>query len=162
MNKNKELLIKDLTCRLSYGIKCLVEIDETEYDEFTGKDIGFKGKSIGELYLLDINDNHVELYFDEKNNISDELSDMSMEGLITINDIKPYLRSMSKMTEKETYIFCQDILNEVEARCIHSFGCGEYSLAFTEANDWLNEHHFDYRGLIEKGLALEAPEGMYN
>ena len=31
----------------------------------------------------------------------------------------------------------------------------------TEAMDWLNAHHFDYRGLIEKGLALEAPEGMY-
>jgi hypothetical protein len=28
--------------------------------------------------------------------------------------------------------------------------------------DWLNSHHFDYRGLIEKGLALEAKEGMYN
>ena len=28
--------------------------------------------------------------------------------------------------------------------------------------DWLNAHHFDYRGLIEKGLAIEAPEGMYN
>ena len=27
--------------------------------------------------------------------------------------------------------------------------------------DWLNAHHFDFRGLIEKGLALEAPEGMY-
>lgn len=27
--------------------------------------------------------------------------------------------------------------------------------------DWLNEHHFDYRGLIRKGLAFEAPEGMY-
>ena len=29
------------------------------------------------------------------------------------------------------------------------------------AIDWLNAHHFDYRGLIEKGLALEAPKGMY-
>lgn len=28
--------------------------------------------------------------------------------------------------------------------------------------DWLNANHFDYRGLIEKGLALEALEGMYN
>jgi hypothetical protein len=27
--------------------------------------------------------------------------------------------------------------------------------------DWLNEHYFDYRGLIERGLAIEAPEGMY-
>jgi hypothetical protein len=25
----------------------------------------------------------------------------------------------------------------------------------------LNRHHFDYNGLIDKGLALEAPEGMY-
>ena len=31
-----------------------------------------------------------------------------------------------------------------------------------EASDWLSEHHFDYRGLIEKGLALEALEGMYD
>ena len=28
--------------------------------------------------------------------------------------------------------------------------------------DWLNAHHFDYRGLIEKGLAIEALEGVYN
>jgi hypothetical protein len=27
--------------------------------------------------------------------------------------------------------------------------------------NWLNGHHFDYRGLIKMGLALEAPEGMY-
>ena len=31
----------------------------------------------------------------------------------------------------------------------------------TKQLDWLLEHHFDYRGLIEKGLALEAPEDMY-
>lgn len=30
------------------------------------------------------------------------------------------------------------------------------------AADIMNELHLDYRGLIEKGLALEAPEGMYN
>ena len=27
--------------------------------------------------------------------------------------------------------------------------------------DWLNKHHFDYRGLIPRGLALEAPNDMY-
>ena len=32
---------------------------------------------------------------------------------------------------------------------------------FGDDIDWLNAHHFDYRGLIEKGLALEAPEDMY-
>lgn len=30
------------------------------------------------------------------------------------------------------------------------------ALCFSRATDWLNSHHFDYRGLIEKGLALEA------
>jgi len=52
---------------------------------------------------------------------------------------------MSSMTEEETKIHGDLICN-----------CQNY-----EVVDWLNAHHFDYRGLIEKGLALEAPEGMY-
>jgi hypothetical protein len=28
--------------------------------------------------------------------------------------------------------------------------------ATDESIDWLNAHHFDYRGLIEKGLAIDA------
>ena len=102
---------------------------------------------------------------DKDGNVYDEV-ELGPEHINTARydestSIRPYLRPMSSMTEKETYIFRQDILNDVEARCIHSLGCGKYSVAFTEANDWLNEHHFDFRDLIEKGLALEAPEGMY-
>ena len=62
-----------------------------------------------------------------------------------VSEIKPYLRPMLSMTEDE-----EDELNSARM--------GNYG----EDVDWLNEHHFDYRGLIEKGLALEAPEGMYN
>ena len=37
-----------------------------------------------------------------------------------------------------------------------------YELPYTvEGLDWLNAHHFDYRGLINDGLALEASKGMY-
>ena len=36
-----------------------------------------------------------------------------------------------------------------------------YSFETYKSIDWLNSRHFDYRGLIEKGLALEAPKGMY-
>jgi hypothetical protein len=102
---------------------------------------------------------------DKDGNVYDEV-ELGPEHINTARydestSIRPYLRPMSSMTEKETYIFRQDILNDVEAMCIHSLGCGKYSVAFTEANDWLNEHHFDFRDLIEKGLALEAPEGMY-
>ena len=32
---------------------------------------------------------------------------------------------------------------------------------FSEVVDWLKAHYFDHTGLIKKGLALEAPEGMY-
>ena len=73
---------------------------------------------------------------------------------------KPYLRPMSSMTEEEKKEFGK-LINLVEERCINAYGKGGYTLAFTELNDWLNKHHFDYRGLIEKGLALVAPEGMY-
>ena len=31
----------------------------------------------------------------------------------------------------------------------------------TQLNCLRNAHHFDYRGLIDQGLALPAPEGMY-
>ena len=54
--------------------------------------------------------------------------------------------------------------------CYRQNADGSYTVgnAFNEFNvltidtfDWLNSHHFDYRELIEKGLALEAPEEMY-
>ena len=65
---------------------------------------------------------------------------------IEIEYVKPYLRPMSSMTEEE--------MKEYD----HARSDWYDDL---ETYDWLNAHHFDYRGLIEKGLALEAPEGMY-
>ncbi len=58
--------------------------------------------------------------------------------------VLPYLRPMESMTEEEYREFGYDVLR---------YTSREF--------DWLNEHHFDYRGLIEKGLALKAPEEMY-
>jgi hypothetical protein len=72
-----------------------------------------------------------------------------------IEYIKPYLRPMSSMTEEER--------KEYELLANH---CIVTSIGFVHLEaqiliNWLNAHHFDYRGLIEKGLALEAPEDMY-
>ena len=66
---------------------------------------------------------------------------------------KPYLRPMSSMTEEEhTY---WDYVSS-------DSGWGITEGLISECVDWLLENHFDYRYLIPKGLAIEAPEGMYN
>lgn len=65
-------------------------------------------------------------------------------------DFKPYLRPMSSMTEEEENKWWE-FNNKNTIVETHS-----YSI------DWLNSHHFDYRNLIECGLAIEAPKGMYN
>lgn len=63
--------------------------------------------------------------------------------------IKPYLRPLSSMTEEEE--------KEYE-NCFQS----DDTTSATLLVDFYNKHHFDYRGLINKGLALEASENMYN
>ena len=63
-----------------------------------------------------------------------------------LTDIKPFLRPLSTMieVEKQEYglVLCEEL-------SINLF-------------DWLNKKMFDHRGIIEKGLALEALEGMYD
>lgn len=70
----------------------------------------------------------------------------------------PLLRPMSNMTEEEREEF--RIIGGVMS---HNPQNDSWAIsAFTpEAYDWLLAHHFDFRGLIEKGLAIEATEGMY-
>ena len=68
--------------------------------------------------------------------------------------VKPYLRLMSSMTDEEAAEF--EILSD------KLLAEADNTKIWNSVIDWLNEHHFDHRGLIEKGLALEAPEGMYN
>ena len=79
-------------------------------------------------------------------------------------ECKPYLRPMSSMTEeeaKELEKIIDGILGHKARNYFHSEDDYKWNTLY-EAIDWLLAHHFDYRGLIENGLALEAPEGMYN
>ena len=110
--EDKELLIRDLCCRLPYGV--IVEDRNCVHPLTTG------------------NTEFTALF-----------------GGSGWHNIKPYLRPMSSMTPEEEKEF-------QEIKLSYHFDEDSYILL-----DWLNEHHFDYRGLIEKGLALEAPEGMY-
>ena len=67
-----------------------------------------------------------------------------------IECIKPYLRPMSSMTEEEQRTL-DSMCNGVEMVSRLS-GLKMFDKAF----NWLKENHFDYRGLIEKGLAIDA------
>ena len=81
-------------------------------------------------------------------------------GLWDLRDIDnlplPYLRPMSNMTEEELREF-----KALEKHCESLPSFAYISVSSCILFDWLNEHHFDYRGLIEEGLAIEATEDMY-
>lgn len=82
-------------------------------------------------------------------------------GSPLITEVKPYLRPLSSMTEEEKIEY-NELLNNCEEqdRVDYNITILDDSMLFFVI-DWLNEHHFDYRGLIPMGLALEAPEDMY-
>ena len=54
---------------------------------------------------------------------------------------------MSSMTDEVKKVF------EAYFKCIY---LGDSTNFIVQLVDWLNENHFDCRGLIEKGLALDA------
>ena len=85
-----------------------------------------------------------------------------------INFTKIYLRPMSSMTEDEK----KELLAVVDSETkdiidqLKTGNCGimegKYHFNSLKELDWLKRHFFDYRGLIEMGLALPVPNNMYN
>ena len=131
--EEKSLLLKDLSARLTYGVICQV-------------DDGAAGLNDGKLVEIDISKGLVR--FD---------ADYYWDAYI--DDVKPYLRPMSSMTEEEEYEYHRyknnnlEIFNQEHHEIIKAS-----ALVFSNAIDWLNSHHFDYRGLIPMGLAIEVTE----
>lgn len=123
--QDKELLLKDLSTRLPYGV--IIERPELFYPQ---RKVTEKLVTINDLWRF--NDDGIYIEY-----------------------IKPYLRPLSSMTEEESKEFG---LLQTD---FYTDGF-LYPIAALNLIDWLNAHHFDYRGLIERGLALEAPEDMYN
>ena len=80
------------------------------------------------------------------------LSDLSNPDLFLP---KPYLRLLSSMTDdedKEWQSYKCSIAESCDRRLEEKINA---------LYDWFNARHLDWRGLIPKGLAIEAPEGMY-
>lgn len=130
--KDKELLLKDLCARLLYKVKIMRCVE--------------RNNKINELISeLNLSIRLVELFIG-----NDEFI------------IKPYLRPMSSMTEEEKQMM--DSLWKDNNRLVFADPdeVRRYKFYDISVVDFLNSRHFDYRGLIKKGLALEAPKGMYN
>lgn len=143
--EEKELLLNVLKDGLPYGIQLQI----TDVNGFTFN---------GELQVL--SKNWCRL------NIADPVKRAKIKNeTIPLNYIyiKPYLRPMSSMTEAERFKVEQIIGYDVEIRddfmSLLSPSIKRLSyLELLEVFKWLNKRHFDYRGLIEKGLAIEVTE----
>ena len=85
-----------------------------------------------------------------------------------IECVKPYLFPLSSMTEEQLYEIKEitefkynhntlELVKWTETHTTLEFWLEEVpQYSVIEVFDWLNKHHFDYRGLIEKGLAIDA------
>lgn len=130
--KDKELLLKDLCARLPYRVIASCA-------EGTVMGIHWNKVKLDASLLFELQENGALIY------------------------VKPYLRPMSSMTEEEKKQFDKFMCLDEDAWIGKGIkGYINQSIIMSDGIDWLNAHHFDYRGLIEKGLAIEAPEGMYN
>ena len=141
--EDKELLLKDLSARLPYGVFVQQEF----------------AKHHALLQAIDVYRGCVDIEF---------AGFCGKYDRFKIEHIKPYLRPMSSMTgEEKSYI-----RNTILPKGIDIDNIGDMA---TE-NGWtyiplesmvdyiafLVEGHFDYNGLIPKGLALKAKEDMYD
>lgn len=141
--EDKDLLLKDICARLPYKVKCQIAFDEED------------------IHIETLESVSPTMLFNQVT---------TSGSVVSIENVKPYLRPMSSMTEEEkdemhrmlspegTALYRNDGI----AISMNHFGDFVPYEYMSRIIDWLNKNMFDYRGLIEKGLALEATEGMYD
>ena len=120
--EEKSLLLKDLCARLPYGVKVHIK---GEY------------KTPRKVYTVYKEDKTIT-YFKGLDCFEED-----------IENVKPYLRPMSSMTEEELHEYNMHLLGITT-------GVDAMNFMF-----WIYQRHLDILHFIEKGFALEAPEGMY-
>lgn len=150
--EEKQILLQDLSARLPYGVKIS------------------KANVIYPMTGINIALGYVELAVSER---------------ISIEDVKPYLRPLSSLTYEEieeldemafdtstgsfryyVHLF-PNFIGFLATKKFDKEICSD-DVRGIDLKDvlpyigWLNAHHIDYCGLIEMGLALEAPKGMYD
>ena len=128
--KDKALLIKDLSGRLPYGV--WVEHIRT----------GMRGHlhDLKVYPLYDKTDDHIYDYICSTDFLGDG-------DYFDIEAFKPLLFQLSSMTEEQSKIYHELIRG--------MFGTSVL-INFEVLEDFFHKNHLDYRGLIEKGLAIDA------
>ena len=130
--EDKRLLIQELSARLPYRV-----FVHTWYDK--PLDIRYTG--------IDIYTNTIRLDLPEDD-----------DAWVYINNAKPYPRPLSSMTKEEKKKVCSlngISLIELNERLKWDIYIKVYTI---ETFDYFNAKHLDYRGLIEKDLAIEVTE----
>ena len=152
--EDKELILKDLCARIPYGVK-LQNVNNIE--------------SIVKLRSIDLDNDCCEILFYTYQGKALTICDKSkLFRFGKILRYKPYLFPLSSMTEEQF----TELRNETELNQYpndlelveweNNYKTLEFYLeevpsdVVIEVFDWLNKNHFDYRGLIEKGLAIDA------
>ena len=129
--EDKQLLLVDLLARLPYGIK--IKLGDYDYQV-----CGYNSEKEMPVKIW---------YYYDSNLILKSYID------VYLTDYRPYIRPMSSMTEEEVKEFYDVECMDAKVGYIKPTWNWHFTI---NGIDWLNAHHFDYRGLIEKGLAIEV------
>lgn len=138
--EDKELLIKDLCARLPYGVK----MNHIADDE------------INPLILIGIARSMITL------------AGNGGFASVDIEEYKPYLFPLSSMTEEQKGELKNEMSKQIDILIERvknddcGIDCGKYHFHSLLELEWCIKNHFDYRGLIPKGLAIDATnENIY-
>ena len=124
--EEKDLLLKDLCARLPYDVKIHAKYIDTNTEV----------EKSGVLSMIDA-DAVVAFTSDDTNSYN----------YVAIHEVKPYLFPLSSMTDEQ-----YDKFTDMSYSVTENY----YSMANYHQIDWFIKNHFDYRGLIKKGLAIDC------
>jgi hypothetical protein len=157
---SKELLIKDLCYRLHYGVKVEAHgLLKTISDDYDNRGI-INAHVLNGLNLKD--------FF--KTYSIDYIEKVPLFNRNGECNIKPYLFPLSSINEEQANelfnLFGISLLDSVGGDYIKINECTGITFFLNKGFDvemhldklmnWLNTNHFDYRGLIPMGLAIDA------
>jgi len=96
-----------------------------------------------------------------------ELTPYHLDGLgydAEYRNLRPYLRPLNKIGRFEWLDLAEmGFAYDANTKLLKQLPFMDFNIDDVQYFiEFFNKHHIDYNNFIEKGLAIEAPEGMYN